>query len=59
MFDATTAKGYETLLEKKWTSIVRLQKKACLYSGFSTLLTTPAHHFNNISKFSLSTDNGP
>ncbi|KAG4414249.1 protein with putative role during mitosis [Cadophora malorum] len=26
-FDAATAKKYETLLEKKWTSIVRLQKK--------------------------------
>lgn len=28
-FDAATVKKYETLLEKKWTSIVRLQKKAC------------------------------
>lgn len=27
-FDPATAKKYETLLEKKWTSIVRLQKKA-------------------------------
>ncbi|KAH7320271.1 WD40-repeat-containing domain protein [Stachybotrys elegans] len=26
-FDAETAKKYETLLEKKWTSVVRLQKK--------------------------------
>lgn len=26
-FDDTTAKKYETLLEKKWTSVVRLQKK--------------------------------
>lgn len=26
-FDATTAKKYETLLEKKWTSVVRLQRK--------------------------------
>jgi len=26
-FDAATAKKYETLLEKKWTSVVRLQKK--------------------------------
>jgi platelet-activating factor acetylhydrolase IB subunit alpha len=26
-FDADTAKKYETLLEKKWTSVVRLQKK--------------------------------
>lgn len=29
-FDVATAKKYETLLEKKWTSIVRLQKKARL-----------------------------
>jgi hypothetical protein len=28
-FDAATAKKYENLLERKWTSIVRLQKKAC------------------------------
>lgn len=27
-FDAATAKKYENLLERKWTSIVRLQKKA-------------------------------
>lgn len=27
VYDATTEKKYETLLEKKWTSIVRLQKK--------------------------------
>jgi platelet-activating factor acetylhydrolase IB subunit alpha len=27
-FDAATCKKYETLLEKKWTSVVRLQKKA-------------------------------
>lgn len=26
-FDPATAKKYETLLEKKWTSVVRLQKK--------------------------------
>jgi hypothetical protein len=26
-FDAATCKKYETLLEKKWTSVVRLQKK--------------------------------
>lgn len=26
-FDDTTAKKYEGLLEKKWTSVVRLQKK--------------------------------
>jgi platelet-activating factor acetylhydrolase IB subunit alpha len=29
VFDAATTKKYEGLLEKKWTSIVRLQKKAC------------------------------
>lgn len=27
-FDSTAVKKYETLLEKKWTSTVRLQKKA-------------------------------
>lgn len=27
--DAATAKKYEGLLEKKWTSVVRLQKKVC------------------------------
>ncbi|KAH8163653.1 hypothetical protein CIB48_g4572 [Xylaria polymorpha] len=27
-FDAATAERYKGLLEKKWTSIVRLQKKA-------------------------------
>lgn len=30
IFDAATAKKYETLLEKKWTSVVRLQKKVRL-----------------------------
>ena len=29
VFDAGTAKKYESLLEKKWTGIVRLPKKAC------------------------------
>ena len=29
-FDDATSKKYEGLLEKKWTSVVRLQKKACL-----------------------------
>jgi hypothetical protein len=28
-FDATKSKKYEGLLEKKWTSVVRLQKKVC------------------------------
>jgi platelet-activating factor acetylhydrolase IB subunit alpha len=27
VFDGATAKKYEGLLEKKWTSVVRLQKK--------------------------------
>lgn len=31
-FDPATAKRYETLLEKKWTSVVRLQKKAGIQS---------------------------
>jgi platelet-activating factor acetylhydrolase IB subunit alpha len=30
VFDPATAKKYETLLEKKWTSVVRLQKKVKL-----------------------------
>lgn len=38
VFDVSTAKKYETLLEKKWTGIVRLQKKAC-----------PIPHLNAIS----------
>ena len=29
-FDAATSKKYEGLLEKKWTSVVRLQKKVGL-----------------------------
>lgn len=28
-FDVATTKKYESLLEKKWTSVVRLQKKVC------------------------------
>ena len=28
-FDDATSKKYEGLLERKWTSVVRLQKKAC------------------------------
>ena len=30
VFDPDTTKKYESLLEKKWTSVVRLQKKVCL-----------------------------
>lgn len=40
LYDATTAKRYEGLLEKKWTSIARLQRKACLHFGSSVLLAT-------------------
>lgn len=36
-FDAATTKKYESLLEKKWTSVVRLQKKACLPHSFPKL----------------------
>jgi platelet-activating factor acetylhydrolase IB subunit alpha len=35
-FDDATRKKYEGLLEKKWTSVVRLQKKvACYYRAES------------------------
>jgi len=30
-FDAATSKKYEGLLEKKWTSVVRLQKKVRIH----------------------------
>ncbi|KAF1953040.1 dynein regulator [Byssothecium circinans] len=40
VFDASTAKKYETLLERKWTSVARLQKKACLHSRFPVPFTT-------------------
>lgn len=39
VFDAATAKKYEGLLEKKWTSVVRLQKK--VGSRFSHPLDMP------------------
>lgn len=32
-FDEATSKKYEGLLEKKWTSVVRLQKKVCFPSA--------------------------
>ena len=38
-FDATAVKKYETLLEKKWTSTVRLQKKASRNCGLRMLRT--------------------
>lgn len=34
VFDAAVAKKYESLLEKKWTSVVRLQKKVGLHCMF-------------------------
>ena len=34
-FDATTSKKYEGLLEKKWTSVVRLQKKVVSIAVYS------------------------
>lgn len=39
-FDDATSKKYEGLLEKKWTSVVRLQKKVYLESPLSLLLHT-------------------
>ena len=35
-FDDATRKKYEGLLEKKWTSVIRLQKKVRLLSPFSS-----------------------
>lgn len=39
-FDDATSKKYEGLLEKKWTSVVRLQKKVFLEPPLSLLLHT-------------------
>ena len=39
VFDGATSKKYETLLEKKWTSVVRLQKKACMLFPSSPALS--------------------
>lgn len=39
-FDDATSKKYEGLLEKKWTSVVRLQKKVYLEPPLSLLLHT-------------------
>lgn len=36
--DPATVKKYEGLLEKKWTSVVRLQKKVC--ASFVCLMPT-------------------
>ena len=35
-FDAATTKKYEGLLEKKWTSVVRLQKKVSSHGRLVT-----------------------
>lgn len=35
VFDPATAKKYEGLIEKKWTSVVRLQKKVSRLPGQS------------------------
>lgn len=40
-FDAATAKKYEGLLEKKWTAVVRLQKKVCAHHRPSSPRTPP------------------
>jgi len=37
-FDDATRRKYEGLLEKKWTSVVRLQKKACFLQQHCGLL---------------------
>ena len=39
-FDDATSKKYEGLLEKKWTSVVRLQKKVYSEPPLSLLLHT-------------------
>ncbi|KAK8029330.1 Nuclear distribution protein PAC1 [Apiospora marii] len=50
VFDAATAKKYENLLERKWTSIVRLQKKVMDLEARNTALqsevdnATPSHY---------------
>ena len=36
-FDDATRKKYEGLLEKKWTSVVRLQKKVAIETYLQTL----------------------
>ncbi|KAF8860421.1 hypothetical protein BDZ45DRAFT_779057 [Acephala macrosclerotiorum] len=53
VFDATTAKKYETLLEKKWTSVIRLQKKINL-SQPNLLHILFSLQFDSATFFSLS-----
>lgn len=40
-FDDATRKKYEGLLEKKWTSVVRLQKKVLPFATPSDVYTDP------------------
>jgi len=42
-FDEATSKKYEGLLEKKWTSVVRLQKKVHFTTSPRVLLAPPTH----------------
>lgn len=37
VFDGVTTKKYETLLEKKWNSIVRLQKKVLIVNSLPSV----------------------
>ncbi|KAF5018453.1 hypothetical protein F66182_9564 [Fusarium sp. NRRL 66182] len=55
-FDAATAKKYETLLEKKWTSIVRLQKKIMDLENRNEALQS---ELDNVTPTSLSRRNDP
>nr|OQO18822.1 Nuclear distribution protein PAC1 [Rachicladosporium sp. CCFEE 5018] len=49
-FDSTTTKKYEGLLEKKWTSVVRLQKKIM---DLETRCTGLQHELDNATPTSL------
>ncbi|KAK7928882.1 hypothetical protein PG985_005880 [Apiospora marii] len=51
VFDAATAKKYENLLERKWTSIVRLQKKVMDLEARNTALQSEV---DNATPLSLS-----
>ncbi|KAH6887954.1 nuclear distribution protein nudF [Thelonectria olida] len=55
-FDSATAKKYETLLEKKWTGIVRLQKKIMDLESRNDALQT---ELDNATPTSLSRRNDP
>lgn len=46
-FDAAAVKKYETLLEKKWTSNVRLQRKASRYCRI-LVLSVPRCYATNL-----------